>query len=88
MNLTTGKDLAAWRSGSMKITQATLADCLGVSRQTIVNLENSEKKVPKQMRLACAALAIGLRDYNLGGKISLEIKRLSSKGVHGGADDA
>lgn len=57
----------AWRK-HMDWGQQEAADHLGVSRNTIVLYERGEREgrrveIPKTVELACAALALGIRNY-------------------------
>lgn len=66
----TGEQLKAWRE-ARHISAVGLADLLGVSRFTIFELERGKRRgtgkkatVSKMMRLALAALAGGVLDYD------------------------
>jgi DNA-binding XRE family transcriptional regulator len=62
-----GAAFTRWRK-RLGLTKIEAGDALGVDRRTIHNLEaDPRKEIPKLTRLACAAIALGLKDYD-GGK--------------------
>jgi transcriptional regulator with XRE-family HTH domain len=52
----------SWRKAA-RLSQAGAADALGISARNVFAYEHDEKPVPLTVRLACAAYALGLRDY-------------------------
>jgi transcriptional regulator with XRE-family HTH domain len=52
----------AWRVARYR-SQRAAADALGISPRLVFAYEHGEKPVPLTERLACAALALGIRDY-------------------------
>jgi transcriptional regulator with XRE-family HTH domain len=55
--------LIAWRN-RMKLNQSKAAEALGVSRRAWGMYERGESDIPKYIRLACAAYALGIVEYN------------------------
>lgn len=63
----TSEDFVRWRN-SQRLSQATAAEKLGISRATIQNYERGTAdgkpvEIPKAIRLACMALANGIEEY-------------------------
>jgi DNA-binding XRE family transcriptional regulator len=67
----TSEDFREWRA-RMRLTQFEAAQCLGLSRATIQSYERGSRQgpqgeepaeIPKAVRLACAALQLGILDY-------------------------
>ncbi len=62
-----GQDFKKWRR-SLGLSQKDAADALGLKRRVVQYYEKGERgdkkvKIPKTVRLACYALAAGVRDY-------------------------
>lgn len=60
-------DFKRWRK-ALKLSQKDAAEALGLKRRVVQYYEKGERdgetvKIPKYIRLACAALAAGVRDY-------------------------
>lgn len=53
----------AWRKAA-RLSQAAAARAIGISPRNVFAYEHGEKPVPLTVRLACAAHALGLRDYD------------------------
>jgi transcriptional regulator with XRE-family HTH domain len=53
----------AWRKAA-RLSQAAAALALGISPRQIFAYEHGEKPIPLTARLAMAAYALGLRDYD------------------------
>ena len=58
----TGSDFAEWRKARYK-SQEDAGEALGLSRRTVANHERPDAEIPKTIRLAMAALSLGLSDY-------------------------
>lgn len=60
----TGSDLVEWRR-RLNLTQAAAAAALGCGRRSLQQWEDPARPqgVPKYIGLACAALALGIREY-------------------------
>ncbi len=63
----THKDFRQWRK-SLKLSQKDAAEALGLKRRVVQYYEKGERdgekvEIPKYVRLACYALAQGIRDY-------------------------
>lgn len=52
----------AWRQ-RLGLTQTAAAKALGLSRSALINYEHGVRPVPKPVALACAAVALGIREY-------------------------
>jgi transcriptional regulator with XRE-family HTH domain len=52
----------AWRKAA-RLSQAGAAKAIGISARLVFAYEKGETTVPLTVRLACAAYALGLRDY-------------------------
>jgi transcriptional regulator with XRE-family HTH domain len=59
MNPTTLKD---WRK-RLGLSQRGAADALGLSFRAYQNYESGFRPIPKPVALACAAVALGLKEY-------------------------
>lgn len=59
----TASSFRAWRE-HMGVTKAQAGRWLGTSERTIHNYEAGFSPVPHAVSLACAALSLGIRDYN------------------------
>ena len=59
----TGHDLERWRD-HLKLTQKEAAERLGITWRMFSNYERGTAKIPLKIRLACGAVALGLRDYH------------------------
>lgn len=71
----TGDQMKAWRS-TRKISQASLAGVLGISRESVVRYEQSgDAGVPKLVELALASLALGFDHYS-GGDVAVNVFKL------------
>jgi len=62
-----GQDFKKWRK-SLNLSQKEAAEALGLKRRVVQYYEKGERngekvKIPKTVRLACFALASGVRDY-------------------------
>lgn len=60
-------DFKRWRK-ALKLSQKDAADALGLKRRVVQYYEKGERdgehvKIPKYVRLACYALAQGVKDY-------------------------
>jgi len=60
-------DFRRWRK-SLDLSQKSAAEALGLKRRVLQYYERGERdgkkvKVPKAVRLACYALALGVKDY-------------------------
>lgn len=60
-------DFRRWRK-SLDLSQKSAAEALGLKRRVLQYYERGERdgkkvKVPKTVRLACYALALGVEDY-------------------------
>lgn len=60
-------DFKRWRK-ALKLSQKEAAEALGLKRRVVQYYEKGERdgeavKIPKYIRLACSALAAGVRDY-------------------------
>jgi DNA-binding XRE family transcriptional regulator len=62
----TGKDLIRWRTKTLgeDVTQRDAATRLGLSRRMYIYYEMNRYPIPLSVRLACAAIALGLEDYH------------------------
>lgn len=64
----TPADLRAWRK-RLHMTQAEAAEALGIAKRTYEQYEAGRRAggascdIPRYIGLACAALAMGIRDY-------------------------
>lgn len=63
-----GKDFRHWRK-SLKLSQKEAAEALGLKRRVVQYYEKGERDgekvdIPKYVRLACYAVADGVRDYH------------------------
>lgn len=58
----TPQTFAAWRRRHFK-SQKAAGEALGLSARQIWSYENGEAPVPLYVRLAMAAIALGLKDY-------------------------
>ena len=61
------EDFKRWRK-VLKLSQKDAADALGLKRRVVQYYEKGERdgekvKIPKYVRLACFALAEGVKDY-------------------------
>jgi transcriptional regulator with XRE-family HTH domain len=54
--------LREWRK-RLSLTQGEAASALGLSPRAYQNYEMGERPVPKPVALACAAVALGLKEY-------------------------
>lgn len=54
--------LREWRK-RLGLSQRGAADALGLSLRAVQNYEAGERTIPKPVALACAAIALGLREY-------------------------
>lgn len=59
----TSEQFKAWRA-AQKLSQADLADALDLARETITKYERAVNPVPKTVELACAAIQLGVRDFD------------------------
>ena len=64
----TNEQFKAWRK-HLKLPQREAADLLGISRNTVALYEIGERDghpvvIPKTVELACAAVALGIRQYD------------------------
>jgi transcriptional regulator with XRE-family HTH domain len=59
MNPATLKD---WRK-RLSLTQGEAASALGLSHRAFQNYEMGLRRIPKPVALACAAVALGLKEY-------------------------
>lgn len=59
----TAESFRAWRE-HMGVTKAQLGEWLGASPRTITNYETGRHPIPQVVNLACAALGLGVRDFN------------------------
>ncbi len=62
------EDFKRWRK-ALKLSQKDAADALGLKRRVVQYYEKGERdgekvKIPLYVRLACYALAEGVRDYD------------------------
>lgn len=60
-------DFKRWRK-ALKLSQKEAAEALGLKRRVVQYYEKGERdgetvQIPKYIRLACSALAAGVRDY-------------------------
>lgn len=60
-------DFKRWRK-ALKLSQKEAAEALGLKRRVVQYYEKGERdgetvRIPKYIRLACSALAAGVRDY-------------------------
>ena len=53
----------SWRKAA-RLSQAAAARAIGISPRNVFAYEHGEKPIPLIVRLACAAYALGLRDYD------------------------
>jgi len=51
-----------WRK-RLGLSQRGAADALGLSLRAVQNYESGLREIPKPVALACAAVALGLKDY-------------------------
>lgn len=63
----TPEDFKRWRK-ALKLSQKDAADALGLKRRVVQYYEKGERdgetvEIPKYVRLACFALAEGVKDY-------------------------
>ncbi len=61
-------DFKRWRKG-LKLSQKEAAHALGLKRRVVQYYEKGERdgepvEIPKSVRLACYALALGVYDYH------------------------
>jgi transcriptional regulator with XRE-family HTH domain len=54
--------LRAWRK-RLDLSQTEAANALGLSLRGYQNYEGGLRPIPKPVRLACAAVALGLSEY-------------------------
>ena len=59
----TGNDVVRWRR-HLGLQQKTAARMLGMTPNGLRKVEQSRKPIRKTIRLACAAIALGLSDYD------------------------
>ena len=59
----TPSDIIAWRK-HLGLSQTAAAQALGMSTAGLRKLEKGESKIRKPVRLACAAIALGIEDYH------------------------
>lgn len=55
-------DLKSWRK-RLSLSQGEAARALGLSLRAIQNYESGLRRIPKHLALACAAVALGLKEY-------------------------
>lgn len=58
----TPASLKAWRK-RLGLSQQEAADTLGLSIRAVQNYESGLREIPKPVALACAAIALGIREY-------------------------
>ena len=58
-------EFVKWRKEIMQLTQEQAASALGITRSGLCRYEAGELPVPKKIRLAMAALSLGLKDYTI-----------------------
>ena len=58
-----GDELKAWRK-MVGLSQQSAADVLGFGRRQYCNMENGFHDIRPCVDLACAAYALGIREYN------------------------
>lgn len=58
-----GLDLIRWRK-HLGLSQIAAAHALGMSPAGVRKLEKGKSPIRKPVRLACAALALGIQDYD------------------------
>lgn len=62
-----GKQLRNWRTNVMKFNnQPTAAAALGYGRRQYQKMENNQETIPLCVELSCAALALGITEYDGG----------------------
>jgi transcriptional regulator with XRE-family HTH domain len=54
--------LRDWRK-RLGLSQREAGDALGLSLRAVQNYESGERDIPKPVALACAAVALGLKEY-------------------------
>jgi transcriptional regulator with XRE-family HTH domain len=54
--------LKEWRK-RLGLSQLGAANALGISLRAFQNYESGERYIPKPVALACAAIALGLKEY-------------------------
>ena len=59
----TGPDFIRWRK-HLGLSQIAAARALGMSPAGLRKLEKGQTSIRKVIRLACAALALGVKDYD------------------------
>lgn len=62
----TAERFRAWRE-HMGVSKAQLGEWLGTSARTVQNYEAGRSEIPQSITLACAALSLGVRDFNGAG---------------------
>ena len=63
-----GHDFKRWRK-SLDLSQKDAADALGLKRRVVQYYEKGKRdgdvvKIPRSVRLACCAIALGITDYH------------------------